>query len=557
MEERSLDQIRRDVRRLKAKDRETMREEYRFAIDYLKNRQVRDVISRLIERFPESQSGTFGQEIKPITIPLTERFVAEEATLYNKGVRRYFVDPTTGKESEATKAQTTKLNRMLDAAHCDETMHQNDRIVCLLKTNCVWPQLHRGKLRLVMAYPHLVYPVAPAVEDAVEFDPADPDDYLGFVVETQFDKEDVSSAQGSAYTYLTPGQSVTYQGDGPEKMTKIIEQSPVPFVWEHRDENGNDVDSPGRMLTFWHKSLSADELLEYADCEIARANRELNVLWSILFDTVRFQSYATPVKKVINKNDPGARQVHGARFPVTLQLEEEFKYESAGSPYADTVKVLDHYAKLIAAAKRQNPEEWNVDGSGSGKSAASGFSKLVSSLPKIEARQERAKRCAYLEEHELAPRIVAIGIATGDLDAVAAKMQMRVDYPDIEIQRTSQERQIDYTVDLALGLTTPAKIMSDEDGIDIEEAEAAIEANLKRIKELGVSLAPAKPGAFGQDGAQDGQSQTPDKGDGQSGQLNSGLFGQLINGGAKRKLKEALGVKDQEKNTDKQPPMRK
>src|SRR5512146_304163 len=89
--------FREHVKRIKLGERQRLREECKLGVDYLAGRQVPDIENELQSRFPATQAGGTGQEIEPLTINITKRFVVEQATLYNQGVTRKLVDQD-GKE---------------------------------------------------------------------------------------------------------------------------------------------------------------------------------------------------------------------------------------------------------------------------------------------------------------------------------------------------------------------------------------------------------------------------------------------------------------------------
>lgn len=464
------------VKRIKQVERAKLREECKLAVDYLAGRQVDDVANELDTRFPATQAGGTGQEIEPLSINLTKRFVVEQATLYSQGVTRTLVDQE-GKESEVTKAQTLKLNRALGDANVDESLHATEQHTVLLEACGLWPQVKDKKLRLVPTLPHYIYPVAPAPgEQIAQFNGADPDDYAGFVVETEYERDDVTRADGCLYTYLDKTQGVVYQGGGsPDEVHEVVAKF----------SHGLSVNP----LTFWHTALPINELLPHSDATIARANREINVAWSVLMDTLRMQGFATPVKKVTNPRDPQARQLHGSRFPVILDITEDFSYAAAAAPFSDAVKVLQEFLAQLALSYRENPEDFSSQGA----QAISGFAKAVSSLPKIQARQERARRAQAVEQQQLGPRVVPLLVSLGQLDAVATGMRWRVKYQDIEYPMTPQETQQRLDVDIKYGLTTPAQELAQRKHISLEEADAQVKANLESTKEMRQSLQPKPP----------------------------------------------------------------
>ena len=76
----SEEDVRRALRDAKGMARRLSDEEEQLAIDYLENRQLQDTIAQIRRRYNRQQSGPSGQEIFPITIPLTERYVSEAAS---------------------------------------------------------------------------------------------------------------------------------------------------------------------------------------------------------------------------------------------------------------------------------------------------------------------------------------------------------------------------------------------------------------------------------------------------------------------------------------------
>jgi hypothetical protein len=465
------------VKRIKHLERAQLREECKLAVDYLAGRQVNDVAQELETRFPATQAGGTGQEIEPLTINLTKRFVSEQATLYNKGVSRKLVDQS-GQETDATKAQTLKLNRALDDANMDEVLHATERHTVLLEVCGLWIQEQRKKLRPVVTLPHLIYPIAPPPDTRIaQFNGSDPEDYAGFVVETEYDRDDTTRADGALYTLLDDVQGIVYQGGGsPDEPHEVIAKF----------EHGLGINP----LTFWHTSLPTDELITHSDATIARANRELNLAWSVLMDTLRMQGFATPVKKVTNKKDPSARQLHGSRFPVILDITEDFSYASAAAPFSDAVAVIQEFLAQLALSYRENPEDF----SSRGAQAISGFAKAVSSLPKIQARQERARRAQAVEQQQLGPRVIKVLVRTGQLDSEALGMRWRVAYESIEFPMTPQETQQRLDVDIKYGLTTPAQELANRKHITVEEAKKQIEENLVETKEIRASVQAPAPG---------------------------------------------------------------
>jgi len=493
-----------DVKRIKANDRVAMRDEVDLSLRYFNKQQIADVENELMLRFPATQAGGSGQDIAPVCVPITPRFVAEQATLYNHQPQRW-LSLEDGEQNDSTKELTQQLARVYgDAIGFDEVMHRWEQLVVLLGVCCLWPQIHKGKdgklkPRPSIVLPHHLYPVPKDESKALEVDIADPDDYEGFVVETMVDQESVSSAKGAVYTYLADNEMVMYKGYGPEKPSTILGRAPQPLGMQ--------------PLVFWHRSLAVDQLLCVEDAVVARANRELNICWSVLMDTLRIQGWATPVKKLVNPGDAKARQVHGARFPVVLNIAEDYYFENSNAPFTEIMMVLRELVKQLAICERENPEDFSVEGA----AAVSGFSKAVSSLPKITAREERAARARAVEQGPLWLRMRESLIKCGLMPEDVRKLKLNVQYRDIEFPQTPEEEAKGLETKFKYGLSSPAKELAHRRGITLEAAQAEIDEN--------------KAAGGGGDAAVPGEPTEAPTGARESGSM----LERLINGGRKNK----------------------
>lgn len=511
-EPQSEDAVRRAVTRAKYQRQNQMSELAQVAFDYLEGRVWEDCRAELQHRFPNSMSGDSGQQIFPFCVNLTERYVAEAASIYNRPVRRYFVDAD-GKESDATMAISDQYKRFVED-DLDECLHRAEQIMHLLwpAPATVWFQAKRGKLRPVVSLPYDVHPVAP---DGPQFvDSTDPEDYEGYIVQVDWDGADSGDASQRTWVYITRAQLTYFQSSEPHRMGKVLSQHANPYEWEQvvdkEAEDGSLVPQPprmlpGQMLTFWHARKPLDSILPDTDTEIVSANREINVALSALLDNMRFQGHAVPVKKLQNVSSAKAKQRHGVRFPAVLDLAESFELISAATNYADQVGLLKDLVRMLAVAKRLSPNDFALEG---GAVATSGFAKMVDALPKLEARQERAKRMRKLERMA-APRILAIGTYLGKIDEAARDLQYRVEFSDVEFPRTEDERSKRIESDIKHDLSTPAKILAKRLNLSEAEAQAQIEANR------------AVNGGLRQEQRADRQAS-----------LGGGLFGQRIRGNA-------------------------
>ena len=195
------------LRQSKQFSRQAYNSEVRRAVDYLEGRQRDDIEQELQTRYRKSQSGNTGQQIYPVTMPITQRYVAEAANAYNKPVIRSLVNDAGEEQEEVTKA----LRDHLDRVGYDEIMHQNEKLTILLGVSCVWYQAKRGMLRPVVTTVDDVYPVAATdalMDDGVAADPKDQNDYAGFIVQLGHAIDDISKIQANQFALITPAEGI-------------------------------------------------------------------------------------------------------------------------------------------------------------------------------------------------------------------------------------------------------------------------------------------------------------------------------------------------------------
>jgi hypothetical protein len=233
------------------------------------------------------------------------------------------------------------------------------------------------------------------------------------------------------------------------------------------------VDLPLLPLVFWHKSKQTKRLFADGDPDIALLNRELNIQWSMLLDTARFQGYDTPVKNLMNPRDPKAIQKHGARFPVILDIGEAFQYAGSSAPYSAIVDMLKQFVRTAAVFKRMSAADFSSEGS----QAVSGFAKLVESLPKLELRQERIKRLKAIEENQAWQRNASVLVWAGQLDKSVKGMRLNVQFADVEFPKTADEQAKELETQIKYGMTSPVKLIAKKYGVSEEQAREIYQQN--------------------------------------------------------------------------------
>jgi len=488
----SEEAIRAALREAKRLARKRMGAEFDLAIDYLENRQIEDVRGELSTRYRRTQAGEAGQRIEPVCLPLTERYIAEAANAYNRPVMRSLVNESGEEDEEATKA----LRAALEECAYDETMHRLEQLTILLGSCGLWFQAKRGMLRPVIVYPHLIHPVAPV--DARAFDPADQDDYQAFVVSVS------NAAQGEkpvTWCSLSPADHTYYEASDPYEPRRFLETYRNPFAWPQMVDTDDSrgklmANAPLQLLTIWHRRKPVDDLLADCDPEIVYLNRELNVQWSVLLDTMRTQGWAQMYLKLIDPSTPPAAVSYGSRFVLPLSPGEEMGSLNAGNDYGGLVETLKAALRTFAMCKRMSPSDFAIDGSG----PESGFAKLIDSLPKIEARQERIRRLVSMEQRAW-PRIGAILRYLGKLPGDPTKLKLRVEFADVEFPRTVAEEAQAQEHEFRHGLSSPAEVLMKRLGITREEAEGRLTENKGKGAEQGEEQPgveqPQKEGRFG------------------------------------------------------------
>ena len=492
-EPQSEDLIKQSLRHAKKIAREEYEDNCNVSVDYLEGRQREDTMRELTLRYPKMQARGKGQWIEPVTCPIVQRYTNDQATAYNRRVRRHLVDQD-GQETEATKAQTLKLNRALgdDGVAFDEFMHGIERRMVNLGSPGIWWQAKRGNLRPVSAVPQWIYPISP-VNDP-DSDPADQEDYPAFAVSLAADIEDMQSANKRAFAHISPAATTMYEASDPYSPDKILGTPTLnPFVWDQTidtdDKKGKLIPNlPLQMLTIFHRDRPSGRLFGENDVELALLNREINIQLSVILATIGMQGWGVLALHLTNPEMAPPFIACGPRFGLALAPEEKAEVLHFPNDYAGIVQVLDVIVKLEAISRRMSPQDYSI--ADNTRQAQSGFAKLVESLPKLEARDEHTARLARLERRLAWPRMCSILVYLGKLDESARKMSLVTQFDEISMPQTPQEEVPKNQFDLDNGLTTRAELMAKDTGMTIEEARDRVLANLQENAQTKPQQAP-------------------------------------------------------------------
>jgi hypothetical protein len=474
---KSDDEIRDLLIEAEKADSNTSRADYELAVNYFEGRQFRDVEQQLQQRYKNAQSSSAkGEIISPITIPITQRYVSEAASLYNRPVKRTLVNKDGVENEEATKA----MNDHLDEVGYNQALHQIDQITVLTQTSGRWDQIRRNQVRPRAVTPNVIWPVPNP--DIPYPDKTDADDYFGFVVQLG---QKTNERGCKDFILITHREHIYYKGSSwarPDDQSKFVRYN-NPFTWPQFAEDfkdglptgtGSVQDLPLQMLTFWHTRKPLDEILIQTDADIAILNREINITWSVIMDIIRTQSHGQMVFKLDNKGDIPPRIPFGSRFGIALNTEEDVTFETVSHNYSDIVAALQSVVGLYAIAKRLSPNDFAII---EASAPASGFAKMIDSLPKLEARSERITEQKRKEEQESWPRLGAQLEALGIIKGGARDLKLRVEFSELTFPRTVDEDTKEAEFEFKHGLDSPVEKLARESDISVEEAQDIIDKN--------------------------------------------------------------------------------
>jgi hypothetical protein len=466
MEKKTPEQVAYLVKDIDKKQNRNYRQRADLAIDYLLGRQLDDCIREIYRRYPKTQQGGSGQLIEPVVIPVVNKFVAEAANLYNRPVRRKVVNIETG---EANEEMTAELEHQLSVSDYNGKLHRIEQIIAVLGDAGLWFQAKQGKLHVSVTLPQVVHPIS--LNHTTE-----QSDLIGYVIELDSDP----TKEQREFAFISQDGVWVYKGRcaGEPSGNMRHDENPFTFVQPQPTDDGRELlaESPLQMFTLWSDAEPIDGVMLQRDPDIVYVNRELNIQWSMLLDTIRIQGWDMTVATLLDPEN-GFRDIpHGSRFPVAVKLGESISKIGSSAPYGAIVDALKALSRSIAIAHRMSPNDFSIDAA----SPASGFAKLVDSLPKIEARQDRASRFRRLEETLAWPRIASIGEFLGwpgFTKQTILTHKMVTEFSEIEFPQTIDEQIKRDDHELKLGHTTEAKLLAKKRDISTEDAEAEIEEN--------------------------------------------------------------------------------
>ena len=258
---------------------------------------------------------------------------------------------------------------------------------------------------------------------------------------------------------------------------KMIKQPMTPQTVDTNDGRGASQLLPLQMVTAWHDRAPDGAILPDTDIPVVDLNREVNVQWSMLLDTISHQGWSQLVANVADPTAPPSVVQVGPRNVLVLGPGETMTALDAATNYTGIVDVLTAFVKMLAQSKNLSPNDFELTGA---TAPASGFAKLLDMLPKVQSRQRLGERFTRMEAELAWPRIAVIGRHLGVFGQSVeqlAGMRLRTSFADVEVPRNVDEETKRQDFDLKHGLTTPARILAGREGITVDEAQERIDEN--------------------------------------------------------------------------------
>jgi hypothetical protein len=462
--------------------RSAIRGEYDAAIRYIDGDMLEDVEGALARSYGASQRDPdSANRIEAVAVALVQLYVDEMASLYTGQVTRRFMRG----DKPADDVGDVVLEHLERIAY-NQRMTAVERRTVLLGSCGMLYGVAGGALDPIVYPPQDVYPVPPKGE---RINRANQDAYAGFALDLRAPSE----SGRHEYAYVQPSDVSIYDGSGPGDVHEVKSTSPNSLTW-----SAPTVSADGRVsgqsdqrlqpLVLWHNEQPVNEVLPIATPTLYRANRWLNVLWSVILDVLRFQCGATLSLTLNDAQSTKTNRPVGVRYPLVLENGEAGVYLPAGNDYAGMVSLLSSFAKTLGLTLRISPDDLSLE-----RTAESGIARQIANIPKDRARAERARHFALLEQHYAWPRIAAGMTWLGLLGSSARDVRMVTEYkpqsmPTNRLEQIQIERH-----DLDTGLATQARVLAERLGISEEDAQASLTEMRRRQSDASDTEPAAAP----------------------------------------------------------------
>jgi len=351
--------VRDGLKRAREQARHNLNANYNMAIDFLDDRAIPHVKRELQRRYPSHQALHFPERIKPVHIPLTERYINEQASAYNRPLQRKLLDAESLVED---KDATEALARMPGMLSVDQKLHRADQIATLLLSAATWVQVRRGRVKIRPVVPQMVWPVA---SDDAFADPADPYDYMGFALELGT-SEDVSEVKRARFAILGSASHGYYTGEDAYTPDRGITIVPNPMKWPQVVDvtkggiptgRGEEKLEPLQMLA-WMYHGDHDTLIPETDVSIATLNLEIDIGISAIMHDLRMHGGSQMILTLLDPDAPPGRLAMGSNFALALADGESASYIGSPVDFEGMVNAIVAIIRLYVLMRRQNPSDY-------------------------------------------------------------------------------------------------------------------------------------------------------------------------------------------------------
>jgi hypothetical protein len=450
-------------------------------ITYIKNREAENILRiqqqeklydyyisdeiKILERLDEALKITFDEEdiaeFQKEYINITKKVINQLAIVYKEPAKRNIL--LNGKKDEKL---TSNLLSVLPANinTIDKTAH---RYAKLFNTSLTRITFRSGKL---------LYDVLPSHLFDIQVDDNDPYSLLELSYDKYIRNED---GDDELYTVFWT-KDRHYMRQVLEVGEKYIYGDEVPIG------NNKELVNPYGVIPFAAMRMEMQgDFWGTGQCDLANVNEQINFLLTDLINGgIIMQSWGTPFIANTGLEEKKKRLRFGPKHPIAVkQTNSEFppvfEYKNA-NPLVDEVRdTIDWKIKLIALSKGLNPNSFLAE-----TKAASGYSKIVDSLEQLEIRRDDIEPCRIYEEERfnISRNVLNYHMQfSGNESAmIPAEAGMSVDFAEIEIPRTADEKMKENEFKLAKGMTSIIELMKEQNpDLTDEEAEEKIKRNLE------------------------------------------------------------------------------
>lgn len=460
--------------------REGYNEIYDRAAEYIEGNMHDDVREWLERKYPAAQRGGQPESmISPVAVAHVQAYAEEMASAYANGVIREVFGPNGDQDEELTE----QYNKGLESVGFNQVMDDLERKLVVLRSCGLYFGVENGRLDPRVVLPQDVYPIPPKDK---AYNPANQRSYLGYVLDTGISSTDTGTKL-TEHTYVlsTPGEQGIYAGahpGDPRGLTSIDTQAlpwtwPTPVVDKLGKPTGTIEDTPLQMLTIWHEQKPTGTLLPFFEPVAYTDNKELNVLWSVILDVMRFQAGSTAVKSVTDPDTENVNIPVGVRHPMLLGIGgESFGYANPGVDWGGLTTAIQAFTKTFGTSLALAPGDFSIEET----VVQSGIAKIIANLPKNRKRKKRIKWFSHMESVYAFPRLASQMVWLGMLDPRIKQpgYTLQVSFRGDQVPLAAAERVQEEKHEIALGVTTAAQILSTKTGVPLDEAKLTINNNL-------------------------------------------------------------------------------